>query len=101
MGYGGFGSMGDFGGLGMVFGLFILVALIALIVWGMNTQFSPQSRVEGATRPSGTSAATTTGPRFSPQSRAEDATPLEIVQRRYARGEISEAEYERARKALA
>jgi putative membrane protein len=75
MGYGGFGSMGDFGGLGMVFGLLVLVALIALVVRGMST-------------------------RFSPQSRAEDATPLEIVQRRYARGEISEAEYERGRKAL-
>lgn len=101
MGYGGFGSMGDFGGLGMVFGLLVVVALIGLFVWGMSTRFSPQSRTEGAARPSRTSAATTTGPQFSPQSRAEDATPLEIVQRRHARGEISEAEYERARKALA
>ena len=75
MGYGGFGSMGDFGGLGMVFGLLVLVALIALFVWGLST-------------------------RVSPQRRAQDPTPLETVQRRYARGEISEAEYERIQKAL-
>lgn len=76
MGYGGFGGMGAFGAFGMVFGLLVLVALIALFVWGLST-------------------------RVSPQRHADDATPLEIVQRRYARGEISEAEYERARKALA
>jgi len=67
--------MGAFGAFGMVFGLLVLVALIALFVWGLST-------------------------RVSPRSRAEEATPLEIVQRRFARGEISEAEYERARKAL-
>lgn len=76
MGYGGFGGMGAFGGFGMVFGLLLLVALIALFVWGLST-------------------------RVTPRSRTEDATPLEIVQRRFAHGEISEAEYERARKALA
>ena len=75
MGYGGFGNMGAFGGLGMLLGLLILVALIALLVWGVGTRSRPQSRVE-------------------------EATPLEIVQRRYARGEIDEAAYERARKAL-
>jgi uncharacterized membrane protein len=67
--------MGAFGAFGMVFGLLVLVALIALFVWGLST-------------------------RVNPQRRADDATPLEIVQRRYARGEIGEAEYERARKAL-
>ena len=75
MGYGGFAGMGTVGGFGMVCGLLVLVALIALFVWGLRT-------------------------RVSPQRRAEDATPLEIIQRRFARGEISDAEYERGRKAL-
>lgn len=73
MGYGWFGLMG---GLGMVFWLFFWVALIALVAWGATAFIS----------------------RRAPSS---EATPIEILKRRYARGEITEAEYDEAKRALA
>lgn len=72
MGYGWFGPMG---GLGMVFWLFFWVALIALLVWGATALISQRA------------------PR-------NEATPAEILKRRYARGEITEAEYDEAKRAL-
>ena len=76
MGYGGFGPMVGFGWLGMVLGLLFWVALIALLVWGLSALFAQRNR-------------------------AGEETPLQILQRRYARGEISEAEYQQATRALA
>ena len=73
---GGFGTMAGFGGLGMVVGLLFWVAVIALVVWGISALFAQRDR-------------------------AREETPLQILQRRYARGEINEAEYQQARKALA
>ena len=73
MGYGGFGAMGAFGWIWMVL---IWVVVIGLVAWGASALFAPRS-----------------GPR--------EATPLEILRRRYAGGEISEAEYEQAKRSLA
>lgn len=77
MGYGGFGALG---GLGMGFfgGIFMLlfwVALILLVVWAVRATFPGQQQTE-------------------------HDTAVEILKRRYAAGEISQAEYEQARKAL-
>ena len=72
---GGYGLMAGFGGFGMLFGLLVWVVLIALLVWGAGALFG--GRAGGG------------------------ETPEEILRRRYARGEISQADYERARQTLA
>jgi putative membrane protein len=72
MSYGGFGLLGGFGMLTM---LLFWVGLIALVVWGVGALLTPG----GETR---------------------DDNPLESLRRRYARGEIDEAEYEQARRRL-
>ena len=77
MGYGGdFGWMAGFGGLGMFVGLLFWVALIVLIVWAVTTLFGRAS-----------------------SNTQTDA--LDILKRRYAAGEISQGEFETARRALA
>ncbi len=74
MGNYGYGSgVGWFGGLMM---LLFMAALIVLIVWAVRALF-PTPR------------------------RDERGTTLAVLQRRFASGEISEAEYERARRILA
>ena len=75
MGYGGYGWLGGMGGFGMVVGLLFTVALVALLVWGAGALFNGRA--------------------------AADETPLEILRRRYAAGEIDQGEYEQARKTLA
>ncbi len=72
MGYGGYGL---FGGLGMGFGMILWVVLIALVVWTVVALFRRVGRA--------------------------DEAPLEILKRRYARGELSDAEFEQARDRLA
>lgn len=76
MGYG-FGPMGGLG-LGFFGGILMVVfwvAIVLLVVWAVRTAFSGQ------------------------QKDAHDRA-VEILKRRYAAGEISQAEYEQARKAL-
>jgi uncharacterized membrane protein len=70
--YGRWGGMGWFGGLMM---LLFMVALILLVVWAVRALF-PTPR------------------------RDERGTVLAVLQRRYAAGEISAAEYEQARRLL-
>ncbi len=73
---------GSYGGWGMGFGMLfmllfwvlIILGIVALIRWLM-----PQS---------------------SPGSGSRDKTPLEIVQERYARGEIDRDEYEQKKRDL-
>lgn len=79
MGYGGWGGMGWGGMIGMVL---IWVVLIALIVWAV-TRLLPARRVEGG----------------SPQPPQE--TPEEILDRRFARGEIDLETYQAQRDVLA
>jgi uncharacterized membrane protein len=73
---GAYGWMGAFGGVGMLFGVLVWLAVVVLLVWGLSGVF-------GASRT---------------DSQAE---ALDILKRRYAAGEISSAEFETARGALA
>ena len=79
MGYGGFGGMFGFGGFGMIVSLLFLVGLVVLVVWA--------------------------APRLLPGQQGQPAggqdSALETLRRRYASGEISEAEYRQAKDDLA
>ncbi len=68
MGY--YGMMGGFGWMGMVFNFIILIGVVVLIVWAIN-RFSNNSN----------------------QS-AKIQSPREILQMRYARGEITREQYQ-------
>ncbi len=68
-------SFGSMGGFGMFFGLLFWVILAGLVIWGLYTLVNGQRAVE-------------------------NLTALEILQRRYARREISQAEYEQAVRTL-
>ena len=69
MGFPGFGMMGFFGGwIGMLLNLAILVGIVVLVVWAVK-RF------------------TSSGPSASVQN------PREILQARYARGEITREQY--------
>ena len=66
----GFGGMGLFGGwIGLIFNLAILIGIVILIVWAVK-------RFTSGNFSSGTQ------------------TPREIVQNRYARGEITREQYQ-------
>ena len=73
MGY--YGGYGLLGGLGMGFGMVLWVVLIALVVWAVVALFNRSGRAE--------------------------ESPLEVLKRRYARGELSEAEFDQARARVA
>ena len=73
MGYGDFGWIGSGGWFWMVLAM---AAILALLVWGMGTQFVGRDR------------------------RAE-TTPRDILERRFAAGEISQTEFEQAKHVLA
>ena len=78
MGYGGFEGFGSGigGGLMMLMMLAFWIVPIALVAWGVASLRPGQ-------RPS-----------------AQDETPLEILRRRYARGEINREEFEQAKRTL-
>ncbi len=78
MGYGGwgYGLMGGFGWLWMLVPILFWVGVVFLVVWGATRLFSGR------------------------QEAVED-TPLEILRRRYAAGEITTAEYQQAKQDLA
>lgn len=75
---GGYGPMmgwSGFGWAGMLFGGLLWLALLGVLVWAVVRMTQPR-----------------------PERGQE--TPLEILKRRYARGEITGAEFEEARRAL-
>lgn len=72
---GGYGMMGGFGWLGMLTMLLFWIGVIALVVWALSNLFP--ARQAGA-----------------------EPDALEILKRRYARGEISREEFVQAREAL-
>ena len=77
MGIEGYGLMGGFGGgFGMLRDVLFWLALVGLVVWGAGRLFD--ARAAGSRD-----------------------TPLEILRRRYARGEISQDEHEQAKQAVA
>ncbi len=71
----GFGMYGGGWLIGMGMMLFFWVAVILLVIWAMRSLFPRQSHSEGG-------------------------RALEVLQRRYAAGEINAAEYEQARSRL-
>jgi len=73
--YGWMGGLGASGGFGMVVGGLIWLAIIALLVWGAGSLFG----------------------RDTPDTQTD---ALEILNRRFAAGEITAAEFEIARRAL-
>ena len=77
---GGFDGMGNFGGFGMAVGLLFWVGVLVLVVWAV-TKLSPAGRSE---------------------IKAPNApdTALDILKKRYAAGEINQAEFEQARRSL-
>jgi uncharacterized membrane protein len=74
MGYG-YGMWGMWGGFGMLLGLVFWLAVIGLVIWGLRALLEPRERTI-----------------------RQDA--LGIVRRRFASGEISQAEFEVVRRAL-
>lgn len=78
MGWGSSGSLGTFGWIGMILNLVVTVAVIVGAVW----------LVIWLMRRAGANGGAAFGSTAAPQS------PREIVQSRYARGEISREEYE-------
>jgi putative membrane protein len=74
MGYGYYSGM--MGGFGWVWMMLVLATVITLLVWGTGSGF------------------------FSRRGTSE-STPLDILRRRYAAGEITPAEFERAKQTLA
>ena len=75
-----------FGGLGFILMLFFWVAIIGLAVWLLSSLFP---------RAKGTSSTLCAAQRSAPSE-----SPLEILKQRYARGEVSRAEYEGVRRDL-
>jgi putative membrane protein len=71
----GYGMMG-FGLLGLLFNLLVLVGVVVLVVWAVRS-FSSGSH-----------------------ERPHEQTPREIVQARYARGEITREQYQEMLKDL-
>ena len=85
--YGGWGMMGPgmMGGFGMgLFGPILMVVFLGLVVWAVV------AFVQGSTSPS---------PRDLTSGQSDSA--LEVLKRRYAKGEISKEEYEEKKRELA
>ena len=70
-------------GLWMIGGLLFLIALIVLVVWVVNTLMRGDRTARG-------SSADPSRP-----------TPIDILRERFARGEITEEQFEQAKKVLA
>lgn len=66
------------GGFWMFCGLLLVIGAIILVVWVVTRASRVQTPTQGSSRP----------------------TPGEILRERFARGEISEQEFEQAKKAL-
>lgn len=73
------GMMGGFGLIGLLFNLVVLVGIVVLVIWAVR-QFS--SNGQGA------------GLLGQLNNRSAEATPREIVEERYAQGEITREQYQ-------
>nr|WP_290667079.1 SHOCT domain-containing protein [Ardenticatena sp.] len=86
---GGMGGWFGFGGLWMIL---FWVILILLVVW-IITRLFPQIQI-------GNETLRQTGPGYANAPHAQAETPLDILKKRYARGEITREEFERMRQDL-
>lgn len=82
------GNWGEFGGWGMGFGIVFMFLFWALIILGIVVAIRWLIR-ESQARPEQVG-----------RTLPHDKTPLEIVQERYARGEIDREEYEQKKRDL-
>ena len=72
-------DMGSGGWLWMIGGLVLLIGIVVLVVWAIGgSNRATEWRTDGSSRPE----------------------PLGIVRERFARGEITEAEFEQAKRIL-
>lgn len=83
--------MMGFGGFGLLFMLLFFVIIIGLAVWLVSVLFP---RVGG---PTGYTAANPPGNQPSLPDAGMQESALDILKRRYARGELSKSEYEAMR----
>ncbi len=72
-------DMGSSGGFWLIGGLLVIVGLVILVVWAVNRSSSPGR--SSAPPPDGSNA-------------------LDILRERFARGEITEQQFEQAKKTL-
>ena len=77
-------------GLWMIGGLLLLIALIVLVVWVVNTLMRGDRGARGPYN----------GPSSGPTADPSRPTPTEILRERFARGEITQEQFEEARKVL-
>jgi putative membrane protein len=82
------GNWGEFGGWGMGFGFLFMILLWVLIVLGIVGLLRWLMRESQG------------GREQDRRGLSRDKTPLEIVQERYARGEIDREEYEQMKRDL-
>ena len=73
------GVMGGFGLIGFLLNLVVIVGIAVLVVWAVR-QFSSNGQGSGLLR--------------QLNNRPTEATPHEIVDERYARGEITREQYQ-------
>ena len=73
------GMMGGFGLIGVLLNLVVIVGLVLLVIWAVR-QFSSNGRSSGLLGPL--------------NNRPAEATPRDIVEERYARGEITREQYQ-------
>lgn len=77
-------------GLWMIGGLLLLIGLIVVVVWVVNTLMRGDRGTHGPT----------SGPSGGPSGDPLRPTPNEILRERFARGEITQEQFEQARKVL-
>ena len=80
-GWGGWWGMSGFGWIGLVFNLILWVLIILAVVWGIRWILKSTSVPATATSPT------------SSQTPTKSEDPRQLLQLRYARGEITREEY--------
>lgn len=72
------GMMGGFGLIGLLFNLVVIVGIVVLVIWAVR-RFSSDGQISGLLG--------------QQNNRTSKVTPREIVEERYAQGEITREQY--------